>query len=209
MDFLCYLLEKELNERHSSKWPGLYELLHAMATKIGDDELVTRVDRIRERQEPVYPFITFHVSFDYSSNRLNIECSSHYYTDLEMFKAYWEESRPFVNWASDMGLWELKGINVGEINTIKTQPPKPLKAPITAYPRYEDLRGLVYQEIEAFDFHHGYRITSYDDKTVKKELIERLRIRIYLSHRLPKNLYREFSDGNWKKLEIIPPSERK
>ena len=67
------------------------------------------------------------------------------------------------------------------------------------YPRYEHLRAMIYSEIDYFDFHRGWRMTSYEEDTVKKELIERLTIRIFFSGVY---LYREFSDGAWKKIAL-------
>ncbi len=214
MDFLCYQLEKELHDNYRSQFYGLHNMIYELTKKIGEKELINHYKNIRDKSERYYPSIHFKVDFDFSSNRLNVDCSSHRFSkkQFEEFKQYWEEPIPYGS--STVELMEIRilrhGYNVGKFNKISTKQ-EPLKlrngsvfelSSSIKYPRYEDLRALIYQEIENFKFHYGYSLTVYDEDTIRKELIERLRIKIFQGYPTPKCLYREFNDGNWKKISL-------
>jgi hypothetical protein len=212
MDFLCSQLEMRLHEHYKLNYDmfNIFEEFHKITNKIEDKKLIAQYESILIRKIKYAEYIYFNVYFDISSNRLNVDCNSHSYfkKHSKQFKQYWERPKSFDNWAHYINMFKLKGYNVGKTNEIRekvkpskhpngsfTKPP-----PIIKYPRYEDLRGFIYKEIDLFEFHYGYSFANYNEDNVIKELAERLRIRIFQGNTMPKRLYREYYDGNWKKI---------
>lgn len=212
MDSLCCQLERQLHEHFASEFHGIHNLMYEHGKKIGDKKLIAYYKNVRDDHERYYPSIHFKVYFDYSSNCLTVNCVSHAGKKFEEFKQYWEEPNPVHDFLTPATITEIleQNYKVGKFNTISIDEKHYKKpngsviklSPEIKYPCYEALRAQIYEEIDDFKFHYGYSSTVYDEDIIRKELIERLIIKIFHVISYPKSLYREFYDGNWKKLSL-------
>jgi len=206
IDFLCYRLKEDLQEEY--KYPSyrsIFSVLQEMAKKIGDKELISLLLNFEkfDKQEYVSVFQA-EVYLDYESNRLNIEIITDTFDNvkekkIERLLEYWESIPILGKSAYSISRMQAKGYNVGKF-----------EGELWKAPRYEGLRSFIYNKINEFDFHHGYSIKSYDENVAKKELIERLKIRIILiDYGYLGGLHREFYDGSWKKTNLSSENEKK
>jgi hypothetical protein len=172
MECLCYQLEQNLYDMYQREHPQIADALCAIAEQTNNRELMRSNENWEKRLLSQFEAKAF---FDYTSNRLTINVASHGAPgSLQTFKQYWEEER-LTDFASGK---------------------------LTKLPQYKILRLFLVRKIGEFPFQKECASTNYKEDIIKKELIERLKINIFFSSMFPGYLFREYSDGLWKRIEL-------